>query len=180
MNNISLIVACDENWGIGKNNALPWHLSVDLKRFKQLTSGNIVMMGRKTWESLPVKPLANRDNVVLSSDLDFNPDGVEVIRTSHKALNLAQLAAETNQSFFVIGGSTVYEQFFPLADKLFLTRLKGSFNCDTFFPGFDESKWLLKSREDGVEKDIAYSFEVYERKYLASIYKDEENRQNED
>jgi len=170
MSNISFIVATDQNNGIGIDNKLPWHLSDDLKRFKRLTTGQVVLMGRKTFDSLPVKPLPNRDNIVLTHDEDFVAEGCEVLRDIDQVLRLAQLAGETGQTLFVIGGASIYEQLLPVADRLYLTLIQHSFDTDAKFPAFDMSQWVEIERADHPEgQPYAYSFVTYRRKHKVVV-----------
>ena len=166
MSNISFIVATDQNNGIGLDNKLPWHLSEDLKRFKRLTTGQVVLMGRKTFDSLPIKPLPNRDNIVLTRYEDFVADGCEVLRDIDQVLRLAQLAGETGRTLFVIGGASIYEQLLPVADRLYLTLIQHDFETDTRFPALNMSQWIELEREDHPEgQPYVYSFVTYKRKH---------------
>ena len=128
--NIELVWAQDNNGGIGKNGKLPWHVSEDLKNFKKITSGSPIVMGRKTWESLPFKPLPNRRNIVLSSKL------IKEIDTYHSIESCIQiLEKELVEKIFVIGGRTIYESFYYKATTLHLTVINEDVdNIDTFFP----------------------------------------------
>src|SRR3989338_10163823 len=149
----AIIAAMDENRVIGKNNALPWHLSADLKHLASATKGAIVIMGRKTWESLPenFRPLKERLNIVVSRTEQALPEGVLLAHSLEEALTLAETHAP-EQKAFVIGGATLYaEAIRHLACKeLLLTHIQGKFDCDTFFPDyskdfksalFDEESW---------------------------------------
>jgi len=136
---ISIIVALSENNAIGVNNDLPWHLSDDLKHFKQLTKGHTVIMGRKTWNSLPRKPLPLRRNIVLSTDPAFLPEGAEVARSVEAVVN--KIAAD--EEAFVMGGATLYRQFLPLADRLYFTRVYTTIDADVYFPEVDLSQYQM-------------------------------------
>ena len=128
--NIHIIWAQDNNGGIGKNNSLPWHISEDLINFKKLTLNNTILMGRKTWDSLPKKPLPNRQNIVLSSK---KINGVE----SYTSISSCLEALKKNNisDLFVIGGQMIYDKFFPYADILHITSINQSIDgIDTFFP----------------------------------------------
>jgi dihydrofolate reductase len=165
MSNVSFIVACDKNNGIGKDNRLPWHLSEDLKRFKRLTTGHVILMGRKTFDSLPVKPLPERDNIVLTRDEDFLAEGCRIIRDIDQTLRLAQKAGETGQHLFVIGGASVYEQLLPVADRIYMTLIDGVFDTDAHFPTLNPSAWIEQEREDHLDATpYPYSFITYKRK----------------
>lgn len=154
---ISLIVAMSSNRAIGLANQMPWHLSADLKRFKQLTMGYPILMGRKTFESI-ARPLPGRTNIVVSRNPAYRPEGCIVVDTVEAAINQAcQLADEV----FVIGGSTLYEATFPIADTLYITQINRDFNGDTFFPDFDWNRWSEIAREDVVDDpkvSFTYSF----------------------
>ena len=133
---LSMIVATDTNKGIGKGNDMPWHISSDLKRFKELTSGHPVVMGRKTWESLPKKPLPKRENIVLTRNLNFSAEGATVINSAGdlKKLNL-------KGEIFIIGGAEVYRLFYPQISNLYLTRVKETFDCDTYLDFLEMDEW---------------------------------------
>lgn len=147
---------------IGADNALPWRLPADLKRFRKLTSGHAVLMGRKTWESLG-KPLADRTNLILSANPDYAaPEGM-VVSSIDGALAAAQDAVE----IFVIGGASVYEQMLPLADRFYLTLVHTRVAGDTWFPQFDRDEWQELERQihDADESHAyAFSFVTLERK----------------
>jgi dihydrofolate reductase len=159
---ISMIAAVAQNMAIGLNNQLLWHIPEDLKRFKQITQGCAVIMGRKTWESLRVKPLPNRDNIVLTNTHFFKPDGVYVANSVEEALKYCSPDKEN----FIIGGEMIYRVFLPIAQKLYITRINADFEADTFFPEIDQS-WKLTIKEEGrSEKDLPFSFTylTYQRK----------------
>jgi len=160
---ISIIVAIAENNAIGKNNTLLWHLSGDLKRFKEITSGHCVIMGRNTYLSLPNRPLKNRRNIVIShlpEDDKLNFIGAEVVENIEHAISIANQKEEN----FVIGGSMVYKYFLPLADKLYLTKIKRTYDADAFFPEINFSEWELISEEEHTENEPPYCYLVYIRK----------------
>jgi dihydrofolate reductase len=144
MKNISIIVAIAENNAIGKDNQLLWHLSDDLKRFKKLTSGHRVIMGRNTYLSLPLRPLPNRTNIVISDVPGEEFEGCITVRSVEEAGELCNDGEES----FIIGGGSVYRQFMPMANKLYLTKVHRSFEGDTFFPEIDEDEWKLVEKED--------------------------------
>jgi dihydrofolate reductase len=160
---ISIIVAIAENMAIGKNNDLLWHIPADLKRFKQITSGHPVIMGKRTWESLPRRPLPNRRNIVITDIAGEKIDGCEMAYSIDEAISMSNPADEN----FIIGGASVYRQFLPHAHRLYLTRVHKSFDGDVFFPEIAFSEWNLISREvfsrDEIN-DFCYSNEIYERK----------------
>lgn len=139
---ITMIAAVAENNALGKNNELLWHLPDDFKRFKQVTSGHYIIMGRKTFESFP-KPLPNRTHIVITRQKDYHPEGCIVVNTIEKALEISQKEAEV----FIIGGGEIYNLALPFADKLDLTRVHDTFEADAFFPEFDADQWQLISEE---------------------------------
>ena len=160
---ITLIVAAGEDNAIGKDNDLIWHLSDDLKRFKSLTNGHHIIMGRKTFESFP-KPLPNRTHIVITRQDNYQvPDGVIVVNNLEDAFD----AARNDKQPFVIGGGEIYKQAMPFADKIELTRVHESFHdADTFFPEINESMWkeTNKTFHDKDEKhQYAFSFITYLR-----------------
>jgi dihydrofolate reductase len=160
--NICLIVAADENNGIGKNNNLLCYLPNDLKFFKQTTLGTPVVMGRKTYESIG-KPLPGRRNIVLSKTLK-SLDGCEVFNDLETALMV--LASTTNEKCFIIGGDSIYKIALPIAQIVYLTRIHHKFDADAFFPKLEESQWQLESEEhhEADEKNkYDYSFQKYIR-----------------
>lgn len=160
---ISIIVAIAENNAIGKENQLLWHISADLKRFKQITADHTVIMGKNTFLSLPKRPLVNRRNIVISDNPDDSFPGCEMAFSIHEAIG----KCETGRENFVIGGASVYRQFLPHAQKLYITRVHKSFDADTFFPEILTGEWEIIEAENIVkdqQNDFAYSFLTYERK----------------
>ncbi len=157
---IAIIVAIAENYAIGKNNDLLWHISDDLKRFKKITSGHPVVMGKKTFFSLPVRPLPNRENIVITDISGETIDGCTMAYSIDDAVEKMD-ATQTN---FIIGGGSVYTQFLPLADKLFLTRVHKDFDADTFFPEIDFTKWEKVFEEPHLDDKLPYTFQEFVRK----------------
>jgi dihydrofolate reductase len=160
--NISIIVAIAENNAIGKDNQLLWHLSDDLKRFKKLTTGHTVIMGRNTFLSLPNGALPNRRNIVISDQPDETFEGCEMAHSIDEAL---QLAGDTDECF-VMGGGMVYRQMMPMAGRLYLTKVHQSFEADTFFPEIDFAEWEeLESEfvEAGGKNEFPHTFVLYKR-----------------
>lgn len=159
---ISIIVACSENNVIGKDNGLIWRLSNDLKRFKALTTGHAIVMGRKTFESIG-RPLPNRRNIILSKNLGAM-DGCEIMRSTDEVLELAK---STDEELFIIGGGQVYEQFLPFADKLYLTLVHTEAEGDTFFPDLNRDEWTEVARESfkaDEKNEFDYEFVDYLRR----------------
>jgi dihydrofolate reductase len=161
---LTLIVAAGEKNAIGKDNDLIWHLSDDLKRFKSLTNGHHIIMGRKTFESFP-KPLPNRTHIVITRQTDYKgPEGVIIVNSLADAID----AARSDPQAFVIGGGEIYKQAIPLVDTIEITRVHSTFdNADTFFPEIDETKWqeVKRTTRGADEKHAhAFSFLTYTRK----------------
>ncbi|MBN4074154.1 dihydrofolate reductase [bacterium AH-315-E10] len=158
---ISLIVAASENNVIGRDNQLPWRLSADLKRFKTLTTGHTIIMGRKTYESIGLA-LPNRRSIVISRRENNQFEGVETVDSLDSAL---QLSAEDNERF-IIGGAQIYECAMDCVDRLYLTRVHVKVEGDTFFTEVDPRVWSLVSEEsykaDG-KNDYPFTFQVFER-----------------
>jgi dihydrofolate reductase len=160
---ISIIVAIAENHAIGKDNKLLWHISEDLKRFKKITAGHAVVMGKKTYESLPIKPLPNRQNIVITDVPGEQIDGCIMAYSIDDALT----KLEEHKESFVIGGASIYQQFFKVAQKLYITRVHATYDADTFFPEISDSEWVITETEQPKEKNadgIKYSFVTYSRK----------------
>jgi len=154
---ISLIVAMASNRVIGLNNKMPWHLPADLKKFKKITMGSPILMGRKTYESIG-RPLPGRITIIISRNLEYRQDGCLVFNDLNTAL---KKGCESNEEVFVIGGSDVYEAILPLADSIYLTIINKAFEGDAFFPDIDLTDWLEVSREDITDDpdvDFSYSF----------------------
>ncbi|WP_175868685.1 dihydrofolate reductase [Bartonella gabonensis] len=165
---ICLIAAVAENSVIGCKGAMPWHLSTDLQRFKALTFGKPVIMGRKTWDSLK-KPLPGRTNIVITRDCTFSAEGGVVAHSLSQACSLAIRVASQNdvEEIFIIGGGEIFQQGFSFADKIFLTEVLASIEGDSFFPIFDKEKWTIVQTQDipkGDKDSHPTRFVVYERK----------------
>ena len=180
---ISLIAAVAENNVIGKNNNLPWHLPTDMKYFRDTTMGHCVVMGRKNYDSIPLKfrPFDGRTNIVVTRQKDFKAEGCIVVNSVEEALNAAKTAPTlkgvelqhplgrvANESeIFIIGGADIYRQTIDIAHTIYYTKIHYSFDGDAFFPEIDESKWKLISKKDispdGKNK-FPFSFCIYERK----------------
>ena len=164
MQNTSLIVAIAENYAIGKDNDLLWHLPADLKRFKELTTGNTIIMGRRTFESLPKGALPNRRNIVLSTNPEAVFDGAEKVSSLEEALELSK----DEEKVFLIGGYAVFKAGLQFTKRLYLTRVHHTFpDAHVFFPTLDMNEWNILEQTD-FEPDerhpYAYTFYTLERK----------------
>lgn len=161
---ISFIVAIAQNGAIGKDNRLPWHIPADLKRFKKITSGHTVVMGKQTLQSLPAGPLPNRRNIVLSRSMGSCFDGrCELARSIDDVLRMT----EGEKELFIIGGAIVFREFLPIADKLYLTIVEADIEADTFFNEIDFSTYQLVEQERiGHDSAVGFSYryETWERK----------------
>jgi dihydrofolate reductase len=163
---ISIIVAVSDDLGIGKDNELLWHISEDLKRFKRLTFGNTVLMGKKTWESLPRRPLPGRKNIVLTDVPGENIDGSITAYSIKDALG----KCEKGEMIFVIGGGSIYRQFMPIADRLFITHVHSKAPADVYFPEIDPDIWEVFEKEEfkaGETNIMPYTYIIYERRKKA-------------
>ncbi len=163
MKPISIIVAIAQNYAIGKNNDLLWHISDDLKRFKQITGGHPVVMGKNTFYSLPLRPLPKRRNIVITDVPGEVIEGCEMAYSIEEAVDLCDEEVEN----FVMGGGSIYRQFMGIAYKLYITRVHQDFEADTFFPEIDPAVWQLseKSEEMPDEKSgLRYTYEIWVRK----------------
>ena len=161
--NISIIVAIASNNAIGKDNDLLWHISAELKRFKKLTEGHYIIMGKRTYYSLPKRPLPNRTNMIITDVEDEEIDGCLMAYSIDDAITKMDREREN----FIIGGGSIYKQFMPHADKLYITRIHKDFEADTFFPKFTLDDWKIVYKEDvndDPQNDFTYTFEIYEHK----------------
>lgn len=159
---ISIIVAIAENHAIGLNNDLLWHIPEDLKRFKRITKGHKIIMGKRTFGSLPVRPLPERTSIVISDDPEDEFEGCIMAYSIEEAL----ARCNPDEECFVIGGGMVYRQFLPLADKLYITRVHASFEGDVFFPEIDPAEWIESEVEPAREENrkMEYTFITYTRR----------------
>lgn len=166
---ISIIVAASSNLVIGKNNDLPWHLPSDLKRFKELTSGSVVYMGRKCWESIPIKfrPLPNRDNIVITRDKDYLAEGAIVtsdLEGLKRIFSLSSILFGPDEQF-IIGGAEIYKQLLPIADKVYMTEVLGDIEGDTYLEGFNPEEWELTNISEVLEENgFRFIFKEYIKK----------------
>jgi dihydrofolate reductase len=147
---ISLIVAMDERRGIGKDNQLPWHLSSDLKRFKKLTMGHHLVMGRKTYETIG-KPLSGRVTIIISHQKDYSAPGCLVVNSLAAAIKLA--VSRHEDELFIIGGGEIFKQAMGLVDKIYLTTVQGDFDADIVFPNINLDQWKILIGENGIKNE---------------------------
>lgn len=152
----ALIVAYDRNKLIGQDGKMPWSIEGELRRFRELTTSNAVIMGRKTLEAIG-KPLPNRINIVISRDKTF--DGCVMARSFEEAMEIAR---KTGKNIYISGGSTVYKAALDIVDKMYITEIDAEFNGDTWFPCFDESKFI-KTTDEAVGGEIPYKYVTYTR-----------------
>ncbi|MCX6260564.1 MAG: dihydrofolate reductase [Bacteroidia bacterium] len=160
---ISIIVAVSDDWGIGKDNKLLWHIPEDMRRFKKLTMGKSVIMGKKTWESLPKRPLPGRKNIVLTDIPDENIDCSVTAYSIEDALS----KCDRDEEVFVIGGGSIYHQFMEVADRLYITHVHRKAPADVWFPKINRRKWRVVEEEECIsedEKKIPYSYVIYEKR----------------
>ena len=157
---MNLIVAVDQNWAIGKEGDQLVYLKEDLKRFRSLTSGHTVILGRKTLATFPGgRPLKNRRNLILSRNPQFQAEGAEVFST------VEELVKQADGDAFVIGGASVYEQLLPYCDTAYITKVHAGFPADTYFPNLDQSgEWEVSEESESLEQDgISYHYVTYSR-----------------
>jgi dihydrofolate reductase len=163
MKPVSIIVAIAKNNGIGKDNRLLCHIPGDLKRFKKITAGHTVIMGKNTFLSLPGGPLKERRNIVISDNQKDYFEGCETVFSIEEAMD----KCSNDQESFVIGGASIYRQFLPFASRLYLTLVDKSFDADTFFPELNPAEWIEISRElpeDKGNADFNYVYVILQRK----------------
>jgi dihydrofolate reductase len=160
---ITIIAAAGLDNELGKDNQIIWHLPDDFKRFKALTTGHYIIMGRKTFESFP-KPLPNRTHVIITRNLNYQaPEGCLVVTSLEKAIDVCP----KNQNIFIIGGGEIYKQSINIANCIELTRIKGSFDADTFFPEIDDTVWKLISSDfhpKDEKHNYDFTFETFVKK----------------
>ena len=156
---ISIVVAASENLVIGYKNALPWHISEDLKHFKQITINHSVVMGRKTFESIG-KPLKERRNIVISRDGTLKIEGAEVVNSLDEAIH----RTKNENEIFIIGGEQIYKMAMPIATNMHITKVQGNIKGDAFFPALDKKIWVEKSASDDMhEYGLTYQFLTLEK-----------------
>lgn len=159
---ITLIAAAAENNALGKDNAMLWHLPDDFKRFKEITTGHYIIMGRKTFESFP-KPLPNRTHVIITRQKGYAPAGCIVVDSMENAI----AACPKDEDIFIIGGGEIYNLGMPFADTIELTRVHDSFEADAFFPEINRNEWELISEEyhpSDEKHKVDFSFQTFARK----------------
>lgn len=157
---IILIAAVAENNALGKDNQLVWHLPNDFKRFKTLTSGHYIIMGRKTFESFP-KPLPNRTHIIITRQKNYKYEGCFIASSLERAMEIVP----KNEDVFVIGGGEIYKQSLEIADKIEITKVHATFEADTYFPEIDLDKWKLVFEEHH-KKDEKHNFDFTFQTYL--------------
>ena len=161
---ISLVVAASQNNVIGRDNQLPWHLPEDLEYFKSVTMDKPILMGRRTFDSIG-RPLPGRRNIVITRDLEWDAEGVEVVHSVDDALAAGSLA--NSDEIMIIGGAQIYRECLPIADRLYLTRVEAEIDGDAFFPDIDVKQWRKLSEKIPKKIDkYRYSFQVLERTQL--------------
>ena len=162
---MNLIVNADKNWGIGKNNELLVHIPNDMKMFRQMTTGKVVVMGRKTLESFPNgMPLPKRTNIVLTHDKDYDAKGAIVVGSKEELLD--ELEEYKDEDIFIIGGGHIYEEFLPYCKVAHVTKIDHAYQADTFFPNLDETgEWeITADSEEQTYFDLEYRFLKYEKR----------------
>ena len=159
---IVMIAAVAENNALGKDNELVWHLPNDFKRFKELTSGHYIIMGRKTFESFP-KPLPNRTHVVITRQANYQPEGCIVTHSIEEAIKICP----ENEVVFIIGGGEIYKQALAFSDKIEITKVHGQFEADAFFPEMNENEWELVQSEFNTKDEkhlYDYTYQTFVKK----------------
>lgn len=154
MKPISIIVAIARNRAIGKDNKLLWHIPEDLKRFKKLTTGHTIVMGKLTFYSLPVRPLPNRRSIVITDVQNEEISGCTMAYSIQDAIDKMDADSEN----FIIGGGSIYRQFMPFAGKLYLTMVEADFEADTFFPEIDFEEWKVEEEENRLNEALPYRY----------------------
>jgi len=165
---ISIIAALDKNGAIGNDNKLLCYLPADLKHFKNLTTGHTIVMGRKTYESLPNGALPNRKNVVLSRDKGFKCEACEIVHSVDEVFSICK----DDDEIIIIGGAQIYKLFIDKVDRLYLTQIHSEFTADTYFPDFDLKNWTVVNKEDFEQDErnrFSYSFVNYEKNRKSNV-----------
>lgn len=163
---INIIVSVSENWIIGKNNKLLWRLNADLQRFKRITSGNPIIMGQKTFESLPKGALPDRVNIVLTDDTNFTAPNINVAYNIPESLDIVKDIYGDDCNVFIIGGGTIYKQFLEYADTIYLTTVHTIIDGDVSFPELNLDEWKLISEEfksKDEKNDYNHTYKIYNK-----------------
>lgn len=163
---LSILVAMARNRVIGQDNRLPWRLPADLKHFKSLTTGHIIIMGRKTYESIG-RPLPGRTNIVITRQKNFNAIGATIVHSVENALQACKQVSTLNQEHFIIGGAEIFQQTLKICQRMYITEIQRDFEGDTFFPEFDPNDWKETQRDkhySDQDNNIEYHFIVLDRK----------------
>jgi len=167
---LSLLVAMARNRVIGRNNKLPWHLPADLKRFKFLTMGQTIVMGRKTYESIG-RPLPGRANIIVTRQTGYEVPGAIVVNTIDDALLICERTGSSNGENFIIGGEELYRQTLKICQRIYITEIQRDFEGDAFFPEFDPNEWEETQRDRHISENdtnLEYHFVVLDRKVSAT------------
>ncbi len=162
---MNIIVAVDNNWGIGLKNRLLVSIPNDMKNFRKITTGNVIVMGRKTLESFPQsQPLANRVNIVMTQDKKYSAKGAVIVHSVEELMD--ELKKYQEQEIYVIGGGSIYKQLLPYCDKAIITKIDESYEADTYFPNLDKDEdWeITEESEEQTYFDVVYNFVTYEKK----------------
>lgn len=161
---VSILVAMDEKRGIGKAGGLPWRLSSDLKRFRELTMGHHIIVGRKTFESIG-KPLPGRQTIIITGNENLNPAGCFVARSVADGISLARTRGE--REVFICGGAQIYAESLALADRMYLTLVRADCDADTFFPKWNSNEWVELESEERIadeKNQYSFAFKLFEKK----------------
>jgi dihydrofolate reductase len=162
MSRIAMVIARADNGVIGRHGKLPWWLAEDMRHFKAVTMGKPCIMGRKTWDSLPAKPLSGRANIVVTRDADFLASGAQIAPNVDEALKLAM--ALDSEEIAVIGGAEIYRAAVPVEDRIYLTEVHADFEGDTHLAPFERREWRESGRDARIAPDgLRYDFVVLER-----------------
>ena len=162
MSRVALVIARADNGVIGQQGKLPWRLAEDMRHFKAVTMGKPCIMGRKTWDSLPGKPLPGRSNIVVTRNRKFQADGARIVHSLADALKLAMV--ENSEEVAIIGGTEIYRSALPIADRIYLTEVHADFEGDTRLAPFERSEWRETGRDVRVATDgLRYDFVVLQR-----------------
>lgn len=162
---MNIIVAVDENWAIGNKNKLLVHIPNDMKQFREMTTGNVVVLGRKTLETFPNgQPLKNRTNIILSRNENYGAEGALTVHSVEELLE--ELKKYDPENVYIIGGDSIYKQLLPYCDTAHVTKIDHAYEADSYFPNLDEdSQWEQTAESDEqVYFDLTYHFVKYERK----------------